>query len=358
MNRKVIYMSYTGINYNNFTQTVVSAVDSGYNVLIMSFYVVVNHASADSALLWDQLGAAGQANALAYVHSKGGCVLMSVGGATDNPYTLSAASVGSEVANHALANNYDGVDFDLENIAAGFVVGSVDCATWITDVTNAARSVLGTSATITHAPQAPYFGKIGSTTDWTGATGGYTAVEKNSKVDWYNVQYYNQGSTCYVDYTSLFVTPCSTFPDTSIQQVLANAGMSANKIVIGKPITTADAGSGFLDGASFGALLRQGISNGYQIGGYMGWKWETEAMTWPAAIGDVTVLATNTGAGASSSSTISTTTSGSYSPKVIGGVVGAVCGVGLVGAGFIFRDKIRAKLVKRKDGSNLEAALL
>jgi hypothetical protein len=353
-------MSYTGLNYNNFTQTVVSAIDAGYNVLIMSFYVVYQHTAFDSAYYWNALTASGQAKALSYVHSKGGCVLLSVGGATDNPYTLSASSVGIEVANYAKANSYDGVDFDFENIAAGFVVGSVDAAAWLTNVTNASRSILGNYATITHAPQAPYFGKIGSTTDWTGKTGGYTAIEKNSKVDWYNVQFYNQGTTCYVDYNSTFVTSCSTFPDTSVLQVMNYTGMSANKMVIGKPVTTADAGSGFMNASAFGNMLRQAISNGIQIGGYMGWKWETEAMTWPAAIGNVatSIPSSGTGSGTGSSSGNSTTTgivkaststiTSSTSPAVVGGAVGGVCAVGLIGAAaVIYRHKLKARFTKK-----------
>jgi hypothetical protein len=49
---------------------------------------------------------------------------------------------------------------------------------WLVDATTAARAALGPSAVITHAPQAPYFGRIGSAqpNPWTLTSGGYSAV--------------------------------------------------------------------------------------------------------------------------------------------------------------------------------------
>eukprot|EP00475_Leptophrys_vorax_P013624 TRINITY_DN199_c0_g1_i2.p1 TRINITY_DN199_c0_g1~~TRINITY_DN199_c0_g1_i2.p1 ORF type:complete len:331 (-),score=77.92 TRINITY_DN199_c0_g1_i2:34-1026(-) len=310
----------------------------------MSFYVVVSHAPFDSATLWAGLGASGQQNALNYVHNAGGCVLLSVGGATDSPFTLDPTSVGNEVAKYAQANNYDGIDFDIENIQVGFVYNGVECSAWLTTVTNTARQVLGSSATITHAPQGPYFGTIGGS-DWTGTTGGYSAVEKNSKIDWYNMQFYNQGPTCYFDYTTLFVTSCSTFPNTAIKQVLANTGMSANKIVVGKPITTADASNGFLSAGDFGALLNTGISNGFDIGGYMGWKWEVEATTWVSQVGIVTVASAGTTTGASAATT--NPTSKVNGGAVAIGVIGGLVVIGVVVA-YLNRSKISARFSNKQ----------
>jgi chitinase len=286
--RKVIYLSYTGLNYNNFTQTVQSASDAGYNVLIMSFYVVTSHAPFDSATLWGQLGASQQA-ALNYVHNAGGCVLLSVGGATDVPYSMDPNAVAAEVANYVKANNYDGVDYDLENFQPGMVYNGIAMVPWLTTLTTATRNALGGAKTITHAPQAPYWGVIGGN-DWTGSTGGYSTIEQQTSIDWYNMQFYNQGPSCYVDYNGLYVSSaasCPTFPHTSVNEIIAQAKMPASKIVIGKPVTTADGGSGFVDAAAFGNLLRQGLSNGINHGGYMGWKWEAQAQTWPQTIGAV-----------------------------------------------------------------------
>jgi chitinase len=270
--RKVIYLSYADINWGDFGSTVRSAADAGYNVLIMSFYVSTAHAAYDSAQVWQSLGAGGQQDALNYVHGKGGCVLLSVGGATDSPFSLDPNSLGNEVGQYANNNNYDGIDFDIENINPGFTANGVDAAQWLVDVTNSARNVLGGDKTITHAPQGPYFGPVGGNS-WTGSSGGYSSIDGKTSIDWYNVQFYNQGASCYVDYSGLFQSSCSNFPGTSVQEIINNGGIPANKIVVGKPVTGADGGSGFIDGGTFGNLLRQAESSGIQIGGYMGWKW-------------------------------------------------------------------------------------
>jgi chitinase len=357
-NRRAIYMSFSNLNYNDFAQTVMSASDSGYNVLIMSFYVVSSHAAFDSATLWAGLGA-GQQDALNYVHNAGGCVLLSVGGATDVPYTLDPTSVGNEVAAYATANNYDGVDFDMENFQAGFVYNGIDLVSWLTTVTNTVRDTIGSEQTITHAPQSPYFGTIGGN-DWTGPSGGYSAVEQRSSIDWYNVQFYNQGPQCYVDYTGLFVESdisCPVFPHTSVSEIAAGAGMSVNKVVVGKPITTADAGSGFLDAGTFGDLLRQAISSGINHGGYMGWKWEVEAQTWNSQIGSVvtTDAAFNSGFvhnpanGSASSKNVSSSMTSTLSYVGIGFVAfGVVAGLAL----FALR-----KYRQRKDDASTELPL-
>jgi chitinase len=283
--RKVIYLSYADIDWNNYANTVHAAVDSGYNVLILAFYIMQSHNPYDSAQSWSAMNDTARAKTMDYVHSKGACMLISVGGATDSPYNQDPWNVGSEAAQWAIKYQLDGVDFDLENIDVGFKYRSEDMAGWITNATLSARKVLGDSRTITHAPQAPYFGTIGGN-DWTGLSGGYSFVEKHSQVDWYNIQFYNQGVQCYADYNGTFVQSCSTFPHTSVGEIISN-GVVANKIVIGKPVTTGDANNGYLEASAFGNLLRSAIQNGFKIGGYMGWKWEPAAQTWPSSIGSL-----------------------------------------------------------------------
>jgi len=55
---------------------------------------------------------------------------------------------------------------------------------------------------LTHAPQAPYF--IGKRYY---INGGYITVHEavGDMIDWYNVQFYNQGDTEYKNYTTLFI---------------------------------------------------------------------------------------------------------------------------------------------------------
>lgn len=58
-------------------------------------------------------------------------------------------------------------------------------------------------------------------------------------IDFYNVQFYNQGDTRYDTYEELFLKATGTFSGTSIQELI-NRGVPAKKIVMGKPATMGD----------------------------------------------------------------------------------------------------------------------
>lgn len=65
---------------------------------------------------------------------------------------------------------------------------------------------------ITHAPQAPYFKQ-----DYY-KNGGYKTVHDKvgNSIDFYNIQFYNQGDTKYNTYETLFETSGSFFSGTSV----------------------------------------------------------------------------------------------------------------------------------------------
>ena len=67
--------------------------------------------------------------------------------------------------------------------------------------------------TITHAPQAPYFKNEYY------PKGGYYTVDKEvgNLIDFYNVQFYNQGDTKYNTYEELFIRSSGFFSNTSVQ---------------------------------------------------------------------------------------------------------------------------------------------
>ncbi len=67
--------------------------------------------------------------------------------------------------------------------------------------------------TITHAPQAPYFKNEYY------PKGGYYTVDKEvgSLIDFYNVQFYNQGDTQYNTYNELFIKATGFFSNTSVK---------------------------------------------------------------------------------------------------------------------------------------------
>jgi len=285
---KAIYIDYKGINWNAPEQTVLDALNAGWNVIILAFYLS-SGTPADMAVAWQGVSAANKQATMNTIHQKGGIVLVSLGGSTDTPFSRNAATVGQQVANWAKNNYLDGVDFDLENFDSGFRGGSLSASQtvdWVANVTNAARNVLGSGGVISHAPQAPYFGPVGTTSTWAGSTGGYTGVYlKAPGINFFNVQFYNQGASCYVDYNGLFVKSCSNFPLTAVQEI-ASGGIPLSKIVVGKYILTSDASNGYIAPATLHTYFQTAQTNLGWNAGVMAWVWgdASTAAAWIRAV--------------------------------------------------------------------------
>jgi len=242
-------------------QTVMNAVDGGFNVVLLGFYTFA-HGPVDFGLTWSGLSKADQAEAMKHAHDKSAAVLLSAGGPSDSPYlNLSGTEYGSKAGQFAKDNQLDGVNFDLQYITPGFASSLVQ---WIIDASVAARKVLGNDAIVSHSPLAPYFGEIGKATNpFTGTSGGYTAVEKavGGVVDFYNVVFFNQGDKCYVSYETMFTgsntgNVCPMYPGTSVKEI-ASYGVDENKLVLGKPVTTGDAASGFNTASDLNKFVNQ-----------------------------------------------------------------------------------------------------
>ena len=126
--------------------------------------------------------------------------------------------------------------------------------------------------TITHAPQAPYF----STERY--KNGGYVNVHRQvgHLIDFYNVQFYNQGDTTYDTYEKLFVTSGGHFPGTSVKEI-SQKGVPLEKIVVGKPVTTADAyNTGYMDQQTLGNALVRAYNEGHWYAGIMLWQFQSD----------------------------------------------------------------------------------
>jgi len=253
---------------------VLDASNAGWNVIILAFYLSGGNL-ADMAQAWQSVPSATQQSTISTIHSRGGIVLVSLGGSTDSPFSRNPNTVGQQVAQWARNNHLDGVDFDLENFQPNFRGGSLsdtDTVSWVANVSNSARNVLGTSGIISHAPQAPYFGAIGGST-WAGRTGGYSGVYRQAtSINFFNVQFYNQGTSCYTDYNGLFTSSCSTFPGTAVSQI-AQSGIPLEKIVVGKYIQTGDASNGFIAPGTLHTYFTQAQSQLSWKAGVMAWVW-------------------------------------------------------------------------------------
>jgi chitinase len=298
--RKVVYIDFRDVNYNNGSVTVCAAIAAGYNVINLAFWLLSG--PADMALVWFQLPAATQISTQQYARSMGASLVVAAGGATDLPYAqISGQAYGTAVARFALANHLDGVDFDMENFGPGLTasgLSSAACIQWLIDATIAARTVLGPNAIISHAPQAPYFGKIGSALQnpWTLTSGGYSAVYAGagSSISFFNIQFYNQGPTCYVTYTGLFKMSldngvgCTAFPGTSVSEIFSY-GIPLYKIVVGKFNLPSDASTGFVSAPTLGQWFTTANQELGYNSGVMVWSYQqsTSAMwikaAWPNA---------------------------------------------------------------------------
>lgn len=105
------------------------------------------------------------------------------------------------------------------------------------------RRLLPSPYLISHAPVAPWFT---SANDY--ASGAYVKIhqEVGNGIDFYNVQFYNQGHGVYEDCTSLITDSGNDWPSTSVMELNWYAKVPLEKIVLGKPLDSGAADNGFV----------------------------------------------------------------------------------------------------------------
>jgi len=285
---KAIYIDYL-YNQTSPGQSVFSAVQGGFNLVILAFYL--SSGPVDYASAWQKLPASEKATISEYAHNHDARIIVSFGGSTQGGFdTLDPYETAVEVSDFVLANSLDGVDFDLENFNSGFTYGTFSTAqliAWIVNVTNTARALLGPEAVITHAPQAPYFGPVGGSS-FAGPEGGYVAVYAQAQtIDYFNVQFYNQGPTCYTTYAGIFKnssSDCPVFPGTSVDEIshYSYSGISVplSKILVGKPVEPTDATNGYVQPALLGHYLAAAEFDAevsWPDTGVAGYKWSNSS---------------------------------------------------------------------------------
>ncbi|KAF8304366.1 glycoside hydrolase [Clavulina sp. PMI_390] len=271
---------------------------SGYNNLILAF--LLSTGTADQAQEWTLLDADTRSSTHSAYSAAGINILVSAFGSTENPTSsgLDAAGTASTMAAWVKTYGVDGIDVDYEDLAAmNKQDGSAE--TWLATFTTTLRSALPSGQyIITHAPVAPWFSPIYT-------SGAYIKVHSTvgSSIDWYNVQFYNQGSTEYTTCTGLLTASSSSWPKSSVFEINSNAGVPLDKIVIGKPGTTADATNGYVDPSTLAGCVSQAKTSGW-TGGVMVWQFPHADASWIA-----TVRASSWPVGSTTSSGTTTTTS-------------------------------------------------
>ncbi|KAH8112366.1 glycoside hydrolase family 18 protein [Phellopilus nigrolimitatus] len=251
---------------------------NGFNVFALSFLLISG--ASDQAEEWVEIGADSRSSIKSQYADAGILLIVSAFGSTDTPTTSGADAVDTANTIAAWVKQYDldGVDIDYEDLSA-MDKGDGSAETWLSNFTTQLRTQLPQGQyLLTHAPLAPWFspGQFGG--------GAYLTVDKNvgSLIDWYNVQFYNQGSSEYTTCSGLLTTSSSTWPKTALFQIAAS-GIDQDKLVIGKPATSSDASNGYIAPATLATCVSQAKSQGWNAG-VMVWEYPDAAASWISSV--------------------------------------------------------------------------
>jgi hypothetical protein len=264
----------------------------------------------DSGYSWAQLDSATRQTYIDAIHASGKKILISAFGAAEWPTsggvnpTTSAQNLAAIVKEYG----FDGADIDWEDNNA------MDAGTgeqWLITFQNALRAELPEGQyLISHAPQAPYF--IIDKTQY--PNGAYQTVntQVGSSIDWYNTQFYNQGSSSYDTCTLLLTQSGGAFPGTSLFEII-NTGVSSSKLLIGKPATAAGAtNTGYMDPSALAACLQQASAQGWDAGVML---WQYTLDTSGSIIGQLAPEVTGSGTVTTTTTTKATTTTTTTTTK-------------------------------------------
>ncbi|TFK39803.1 glycoside hydrolase [Crucibulum laeve] len=246
----------------------------GYNVFALSF--LLTEGAFDKAAEWTQLSDAQRASVKSQYATAGIKLIVSLFGSTDAPTSSGAdpVSTANTMAAWVKKFNLDGVDVDYEDFNA-INAGDGKAEAWLATFTKQLRVQLPQGTFIlTHAPVAPWFSpnKFGG--------GAYLKVHSTvgNLIDWYNVQFYNQGTSEYTTCSGLLTTSSNTWPQSALFQI-ANNGVPLSKLVIGKPATAGDASNGFMTTSTLASCVQQAKNQGWNAG-VMVWEFPDAAASW------------------------------------------------------------------------------
>ncbi|KAF8182479.1 glycoside hydrolase superfamily [Mycena galopus ATCC 62051] len=286
------YITYTGL-------PAVSDL-TGFNVFALSFVYAASQ--VDNAVIWAELDSATRASIKAEYAAAGISLIVSAFGSGPTPTSSGndPTAAANYIANYVKTYGLDGVDIDYEDFSAIETAGTA--VAWLTTLTTALRAQLPVGQYIlTHAPVAPWF----SPGLWPG--NGYLGVNSavGNLIDWYNVQFYNQGVTEYTTCAGLLTASSSQWPESALFQIAAN-GVPLNKLVIGKPATAADAGSGYMDPGTLATCLAQAKAKGWSAGA-MTWQYPDSTSAWISQVRADSFPVSGSPGGGSTTTTTTTT---------------------------------------------------
>lgn len=205
-------------------------------------------------------------------------LFISAFGAEDLPMAggYDAKEIGKELAAYAERYQYDGVDIDWEEGINGKFDENGGGEVWLCDLTEALRGAMDSTKQISHAPQAPYF--IGSTFNKY-PNGGYATIHRvcGDSIDFYNMQYYNQGGKTYNTYHDLFVEGIQTQqPNSAVYQIIdgtmpEEVRVPQSKLIVGKHII--GDGNSPISGEAMKKIFNEALADGKWNAGFMIWNY-------------------------------------------------------------------------------------
>ncbi|VDC07602.1 unnamed protein product [Peniophora sp. CBMAI 1063] len=266
----------------------------GFNVYILSFWLYSG--LADQAETWKELTADQRATIKSEYAAAGIKLMISAFGSTETPTSSGVDAVAAADALAQWCKDYDldGVDVDYEDFTA-FNGGTTAAVDWLIAFTKELRAQLPSGDyIITHAPVAPWFEK-----GYSG--GGYLAIHEavGDLIDWYNVQFYNQGQDEYTTCTNLLTTSGGIHPGSSLFEIAAN-GVPLDKLVIGKPALASDETSGgLMDASTLATCVAQAHSQGWNAG-VMAWQYPDATSDWIKTVRGSTWPESGSGSGGGS----------------------------------------------------------
>ncbi len=216
-------------------------------------------------------------NAINELKANGQKVLISFGGGEMSSEAYSKLvgferELASSIVDFVVENNLDGVDIDFEDTSAFVGSASYNGVDFLVNLTRTLRELLPSSDyIITHAPQPPYL-EVGNGMD------GYVKVmeQVGGLIDWLNVQFYNN-------------PPWSSNPKqivSSYSKFSELPGLSAEKLLIGLPVTASNAGSGYIPIDDIVSDIIEPIQQNGVLGGMMNWQYSSDEYgEWATTIG-------------------------------------------------------------------------
>nr|GAT56891.1 glycoside hydrolase [Mycena chlorophos] len=276
---------------------------NGFNVFALAF--IYSNSLQDNAATWAEFSASTRSTIKSQYEAAGISLIVSAFGSGPTPTSSGndPTAAANYIASYVKTYGLDGVDVDYEDFGAVETAGTA--VAWLTTFTTVLRQQLPAGQyIITHAPVAPWF----SPNIW--PDNGYLGVNSavGNLIDWYNVQFYNQGTSEYTTCSGLLTASSSQWPQSAVFQIAAN-GVPLNKIVIGKPATTSDASNGYMDPGTLATCLEQAKNQGWSAGA-MTWQYPDATSSWITEVrADSFPVGSSSGGGGGGSTTSTTTTS-------------------------------------------------